>query len=169
MTLDSDSGSRLAKALVAWLRRDWLALLLFSLAVVVMTYPLAFRLGEGLPTSGKDIFPALWQVWWLGEVVENGQSANFTPYLFYPNGLDVTFMPHPWTALGTWRILTGLFGDAAGYNLNIMLGLLASAYTAYLLVRTLTDDRVAAWVGGAFFAFYPGHVIRVMRQPPAWW
>jgi len=159
------SESRLKDRLGAWLRRDGLAVLLFALAVVVMTYPLAFRPGEGLPSDGRDIFTALWQVWWLGDMVGSGQSANFSPYLFHPNGLDVTFMPHPWTALGTWRTLARLFGDAAGYNLNMMLGLLASATTAYLLVRTLTGNRAAAWVGGAFYAFYPAHVIRVMRQP----
>jgi hypothetical protein len=162
---DKGSGSQIAKSLGAWLRRDWLPLFLFSVAVVVMTYPLAFRLTEGLPTSGKDIFPALWQVWWLGEVVGNGQSANFTPGLFHPNGMDVTFMPHPWTALGTWRTLARLFGDMAGYNLNILLSLVVSAYTTYLLVHYLTNNRVAAWVGGSFYAFYPAHVIRLMSQP----
>jgi len=165
MTFDSDVVSRFADNLLAWLRRDWLALLLFGVAVIVMTYPLAFRLGEGLPSSGKDIFTSLWQVWWLGEVVENGHSANFTPYLFHPNGMDVTFQARRWAALGVWLPLWSLLGDIAGYNVSILLGLLASAYTAYLLIHYLTDNREAAWVGGAFYAFYPSHVVRVMAQP----
>jgi len=161
---------RLRAVVTPWLRRDGLALLLFAGAVAAMTYPLAFRPAQGLPNPGdgifrRDIYPAFWQVWWLGEVVKRGYNANFSPLLFHPNGLDVTFQPHPWTALGVWLPLARLLGDFAGFNVAILLGLLWSAYLAYLLVLKLTDSRVAAWVGGAFYAFYPAHVVRVLQQP----
>lgn len=42
-------------------RRDGFAIVLFALATILMTYPLAFRLGEGLSSGGLDIFLAFWQ------------------------------------------------------------------------------------------------------------
>jgi hypothetical protein len=153
--------------LTAWLQRDWLALLLFVIAVVVMTYPLAFRPAEGLPNrrQDNDILTSFWQMWWVGEVLKHGHNPNFTTYLYHPNGLDITFQPRPWAALGVWMPLRSLLGDVASFNVSLMLGLLASAYCAYLLIHHLTGNRVAAWSGGAFFAFYPAHLFRAMRQP----
>jgi hypothetical protein len=149
----------------AWARRDLLALALFGLAIILMTYPLAFRLGEGLPSGGFDIFSAFWQDWWLREVVTHGHSPVYTTYLFHPNGLDLTFQPRRWTALGTWLPLSLLVGDIAAYNLNALLGLLLSACAAYLLIYDLAGNRVAAWMGGAFYAFYPQHLVDAFGQP----
>jgi hypothetical protein len=156
---------RVLEGLRGWLRRDGIVLLLFALAVVAMTYPLALKPGEGLPSQGQDIYTSFWQKWWLVKVLGGGYDPNHTPYLFYPDGLDITFQPRRWAALGAWIPLTQLFGDIAGYNLTALLGLLVSAYTAYLLVLHLTGQRGAAWLGGAFFAFYPQHIDRALGQP----
>jgi len=151
--------------IAAWLRRDGAAILLFVVAVLVMTYPLAFRPAYGLPSRRGDIYAALWQKWWLGEVIRHGYDPNFAHLLRHPTGLDTTFQAHRWAALGTWYPLSLLFGDVAAYNVNFMLGLLVSAYAAYLLILYLTRHRAAAWVGGAFFAFYPAHLLTAMFQP----
>lgn len=148
----------------AWLKRDGIALALFALATVIMTYPLAFQPSAGLPSPGGDTITAIWQKWWLVQAVSNGLNAGFSPYLFHPIGLDVTFQTRPWTALGTWQLLVILFGEVAGYNLNVLLSLGASAYMMYLLVYELTSRRGAAWIGGAFFGFYPQHVQRHFEQ-----
>jgi hypothetical protein len=150
---------------MALLRRDAVAILLFAVAVVVMTYPLALQPATGLPNPGQDILTNLWQIWWLGEVIQGSHNANFSPLLFHPNGLDVTFQERHWAALGVWLPLRSLLGDIAGFNVSILLGLLVSAYTAYLLIHRLTDLPVAAWFGGAFYAFYPSHLTRLFRQP----
>lgn len=153
-----------------WLRlqHDQLALALFALAVIVMTYPLVPNIRTGLPSTGlvgRDIYNTLWQKWWLVKAVTEGHNPNFTPYLFYPQGLDITFQPRRWAAFGAWIPLAILFGDIAGYNLNVLLGLLVSAYMTYLLLLYLTQDRQAAWIGGAFYAFYPQHIQRALGQP----
>jgi len=158
-------ASRVRSSLRTWVRRDGLALLLFVVAIVVMTTPLAFRLGDGLPSSKGDTKSALWQKWWLSKAVAEGYNVNHTPYLFHPVGMDLTFQPHRWTALVVWQPLSVLFGEEAGYVLNFLLGLLVGAYAAYLLVLHLTSNRVAAWVGGAFFTFYPAHLLTAMYQP----
>jgi hypothetical protein len=146
-------------------RHDALAFVLLGLAIVLMTYPVAFRLGDGLPSNNPDLFSALWQSWWLREVVTHGHNPTYTTYLFYPNGLDLTFQPRRWTALGTWLPLSLLMGDIAAYNLNVLLGLLLSAYATYLLIYNLMGNRIAAWMGGAFYAFYPQHLVDAFGQP----
>jgi hypothetical protein len=148
-----------------WARRDLIALALFALATVGLTWPLALHLGDNVVLGNRDVWPAIWQNWWLREVVTHGYRATFSPYLFHPTGLDVTYQPRRWTALGVWLPLAALFGDLAAFNLAAMLGIFLSAYATYALVVYLVGDRLAACFGGALFAFYPQHLWAALEQP----
>lgn len=62
--------------------------------------------------------------------------------------------------------VTLLFGPAAGYALWLTLGFAASGATAYwALSRYLVRSRVAAFVGGAVFAFAPAIIWHANGQP----
>ena len=80
-----------------WLRRDALAMLLFALALVVMTYPLAFRLGEIIPLTNPDTYAAIYQNWWAREAIVSGYDPNMSPLLFFPEGMDLTLQPRRYT------------------------------------------------------------------------
>src|SRR5690242_7959356 len=91
------------RGVVAWWRRDGLALLLFAVVVCVATYPLIAYLTTRLTSfRGPDILAAYWQNWSLVKTVTQGLDPNHTPYLFHPNGLDVTLQPRRWVGLFFW-------------------------------------------------------------------
>ncbi|NDJ53854.1 MAG: hypothetical protein GYB68_12335 [Chloroflexi bacterium] len=148
-----------------FIKSHTLALILFALATVIMTLPMIFNLSSALPSDGIDIYPALWQNWWLREVVTEGHNPSYAPDLFYPQGFDTTFQPRRWPGLITWLPLAALFGDIAAYNLNALGSLWLSAAATYLLVVLLTQNRVAGWIAGALYAFYPQHLTDVLQQP----
>jgi hypothetical protein len=148
-----------------WDRRDWIALALFGLAVIVMTWPLLLYLGDRLPSRGRDILSAMWQNWWLKQILFHGHQPGYSPYLFFPQGLDTTLQPRRWPGVFTWLPLSFVFGDIAAYQFNAWLGLWFSAVGTYVLVRHLTGNRYAAWAGGAFFTFYPQHLEDALGQP----
>ncbi len=148
-----------------WDRRDWIALALFGLAVLIMTWPLLRYFADRLPGWDRDILSAMWQNWWLKQVVFHGQPPSHSLYLFYPQGLDTTLQPRRWPGIFTWLPLSFVFGDMGAYQINAWLGLWFSAAGTYLLIRHLTGNRYAAWAGGAFFAFYPQHLEDALSQP----
>lgn len=148
-----------------WDRRDWIALALYGLAVILMTWPLLLYFADRLPGWDRDILSAMWQNWWLKQVVIHGHRPSHTPYLFFPQGLDTTLQPRRWPGVFTWLPLSLVVGDIAAYQVNAWLGLWFSAVGTYVLIRHLTRNRYAAWAGGAFFAFYPQHLEDALSQP----
>lgn len=142
------------------LLRDWHvgALLLYSIAALLMSYPLAFRPGaEWVPRiRGTDVFMKLWDVWWFPAVLKGNDSPFHTGYMFYPEGLDQTFHSISWTAAALGGLLTPVTGSVvSAYKWTILIGLVASGFSCYLLIFYLLRDRVSAWTGGAIYAFAP--------------
>ncbi len=154
-----------SKQVRTWLRRDLIALALYVVLLGIMTSPLREHLGSSLPSTGRDVFSAYWQNWWLREVFAGRDSLAVTSNLFYPNGLEATFIPRRWPGMLLWLPLAALFGDVAAYNLTGLTGLLIGAYGTFLLIRRLTGHDIAAFTGGAFFTFYPQHLIDAFGQP----
>lgn len=157
---------RLAAFWRAAVEKDAVAVLLYLIAVVVMTYPLVRHLDDHLPGYLlPDQFSAYWQNWSLWRTLVEGLPINHSPYLFHPHGLDTSVQPRRWMGLITHLPFAFLFGPVAAFNLEGMLGLWISAYAGYRLVLLRVSERVAAWMGGAFIAFYPQHVVRGLARP----
>ncbi len=147
------------------IRQDRLPVLLYIITFMVMTYPFAFNMGTHLPMHSVDTHTALWQNWWVLETVENGYDINYSPLLFYPNGLDVTLQPRRWASLPIWIPLYMLFGDPLAFNLTAMFGILFKAYGMYLVGMHLFKQRIAAWVTGVFYAFGATSLQMALQQP----
>jgi hypothetical protein len=156
---------RLRATIAHLARRDALPLAFFAELTLIYTYPLVLQLGAAVPGYNSDVWPALWEDWWLRKAVLSGTNPTFTTLLFHPTGLDTTFAGRHWTSLPFFVPLAALFGYVPAFNLNSLFGLLACAYFAYLLAFYLARSRLAAWVGGAVFAFWPGHFIAFTGWP----
>ncbi len=152
--------------LSAWLRRDWLAMLLFAIATVVMTYPLAFRLTDGsVPYMSNDLWCKLWDIWWLDRLIGSGQSIYYTQELFYPNGLNMTYHGISWTPSALAWLLVPLLGTIGAYKAMILVAVFTSAYGVYLLTRSITQNRAAAWLGGAIYSLSPYYIKHAWSHP----
>jgi len=146
-------------------KQDALPLLLYLLTFIVMSYPFVLQMGTHLPMDNVDTHTALWQNWWVLEAVREGYDVNYSPLLFYPDGLDVTLQPRRWASLPVWMPLYWLFGDPLAFNLTAMLGVLFKAYGMYLVGLHLFGQRIPAWVTGAFYAFAATSLQMALQQP----
>ncbi len=147
------------------LRQDALPILLYLVTLVIMTYPLVFVMHDHIPMKNADTSQAIWMNWWAITAFENGYNINLTPFMFAPNGLDITLFPPRWTRLPIWIPLYQAFGEPLAYNLTILLGTLLKAYGMYLFCLWLFKNRIAAWTSGAFFAFGSAMLQIALPQP----
>ena len=110
-----------------------------------------------IPFHNPDTYTAIWQNWWLQQVLTRGADVNFTSYLFYPNGLDVTLIPQRWTSYPIWAVYNAMWGEPTAYNLTALTQSLIKAYAMFRLILLFVPHRPSAWIGGAFFCIYSTH------------
>ncbi len=158
--------ARIKTQLQTWLRRDSLAMLLYALVTIIMTYPLAVRLGQNwLGTVDADTFVKIWDIYWLEHFRATQQSFFYTHDMFYPTGLDLSFHSLSWTVATVSWLLTPILGLIDAYNVTILAAVWMTAYAGYLLINSLVSHRTAAWVGGAVYSLAPYHIAHTGGHP----
>jgi hypothetical protein len=127
----------------------------YLLLTLVMTYPLSFRLGTHLLESTNDFWIYPWNNWWVKTALTQGRSVYYTPYLFYPQGAKLFWHGFSWFNTFVWLPLQTVVGSLVAHNITILLTYVLGGYTAYLLAYEVTGSRLAAFVAGLVYAFYP--------------
>lgn len=149
-----------------WLRRDGWAIVWYIVVTIVMTYPVAFRLnGDWLALRDTDTYMKLWDQWYWGRAVGAGLSLSSTQVLFYPIGVDLTYHSLSWTVSTMNWLFTPVLGAIGAYNFSILLAVFSTAYGGYLLIHSMVERRVAAWLGGAVYSFIPYHIAHSGGHP----
>lgn len=157
-------------------RPRWLphaiALVGYSLLTLIVTYPMPLHLGTRIIANQPgqvDGFLGIWNVWWTAHALTTGQSPFVTPLLFHPQGLDLF-----WQTLSLPQGLLVLpvtlgAGPLPAYNLLILLSFILGGYFSFLFIsyalRNEADPRattLAAFIGGAIYAFAPFHMQKVL-------
>ncbi len=149
-----------------------LALLVYSLLALVVTFPLPLHLGEHIIANQPgqvDGYLGIWNVWWTAHALTTGQNPFVTPLLFHPQGLDLFWqtLSLPQGILALPVTLTA--GPLPAYNLLILLSFILGGYFAFLFIAYVLRDTVdrrsatlAALIGGAVYAFAPFHMQKVL-------
>ena len=146
-----------------WLGRPYAAetavVLLYTVLSVVFTWPLVLDPGALAPAHFDPPFTA-WRLAWVahqlghGHLVGEGLDRLFDGNIFWPDKKTLAYsdavllqgiLGAPLVALGV-----PVLGVA---NLLTLIGLVGSAFSAYLLAHRLTGHRGAAVVAGLIFAF----------------
>ena len=140
-------------------------LLLYLVAIFVMTYPFVFHMHDSLPIHNSDTYEILAKGWQLRETLIHGKDLDRNEFLFYPNGLDTTLQPQRWSSFPFWTALYTLFSDPLAYNLVSLSGILIKAYGMYLLGLRLFRERISAWVCGAFYTYSAPILVMALRNP----
>ena len=154
-------------------RAHLLAITLYTLLAVVLTWPLVLRITTHIPGSAAWAFDEstfVWNMWWFKfSLLDLGHSPLHTGYIFYPLGIDLV--------LYTFNFFNALLGLPLqmilplplASNLVILFAYVTSGYGAYLLVVYLLATgqrrgvvlqyRLAAFVAGAVYAFAASRMI----------
>ncbi len=121
-----------------------LALALYTLLAVVITWPLVRHLGTHVPGSDTwafDEYTFLWNSWWFRYSLFNlGQNPLYSTYTFYPPGISL--------ALYTYNLFNSVISIPlqpflplpAISNLTFLLATILSGYGVFLLTHYLLHD-----------------------------
>ena len=145
--------------------RTGLVVFFYLAAAIVGTWPLSANFTTHLPAGGNDLYQNVWNFWWWKTALfELHTSPYHTPFLYAPEGLDLTFHTHsPFNMLFTMPVNL-LFGHVAAYNASVLTALFLCAVGGYLLVKELTGREWAALAGGLVFAFFPQHLEQLFEH-----
>ena len=131
-------------------------LFLFIVLTLGMTWPLVLNLRTAVPGAPWDNLVWLYDLWWFRHsIVELNAWPKINPMIFYPFGYDLRLSE---TMLANKALIAPLlfWGDEVlAYNALLLISFVLTGYATYLLIAYLTDNRYAAVVGGAAFAFCP--------------
>lgn len=139
---------------MSWMKRLY-APLAYVILTLVMTYPSVFQLGSRVMGNGEDVWIFWWNNWWVKKILTTSGNVYFTPYLFFPQGVDLTYHSFSWPNTALWLILEPLVGDIAAYNLTILWVFPLAGWGMERLVYDLTDCQEAAFLAGLVYAFVP--------------
>ncbi|MFI5007889.1 MAG: hypothetical protein ACHQKZ_10640, partial [Solirubrobacterales bacterium] len=124
----------------------------YAVLLIAMSWPLARDLAGTGPIDRPDGRLNAWILAWDAHALLHGPERLFQAPIFHPlpdalafseNLLLPAVLAAPFALLGE---------PVLGYNLVLLLSLLVSGLGVYLLVRRVSADRLAAFVGGAAFA-----------------
>jgi hypothetical protein len=132
-----------------------LVLLLLAVLTILMTWPIAGRLGSQVPGRDGDVWVHLWTFRWIKDALLTGQNPYYTNLLFYPNGTFLYSHNIAWVNIALWLPLQALIGEGAAYSLHFLLIIIFNGFAGYLLVRELTGSFLAGFIGSLIIAFWP--------------
>ena len=141
-----------------------LVMLLFAFLIVIMTYPLVFRITTHIPGffSTDESYSVLWNAWFLKFSLAHKLSITKTNLIAYPFGMNTTPLAYIFFAVN--YILAILTTPVLTYNLQILMNLFLVAVFNYLLVYFLTNNRLCAIFSGIIFAFCPYIFVRAWQH-----
>ncbi|MGH8513489.1 MAG: hypothetical protein ACREV8_06040, partial [Gammaproteobacteria bacterium] len=142
-----------------------LAISLYLLGAIILTWPLAVHLDDSTPSSWADSKQTVWIFAWEARQLARDPSAIFQAPIYAPERDALAYSDHA-LALGLLAapIIWATDNPYLAHNLMLIFGVAASGIAAFLAAHELLRDERAALVAGAAFAFAPywfGHVTQV--------
>jgi len=115
--------------------------------------------------SGNDPYAYIWFLNWWPWALTHGVNPFVSHYVWYPQGVNMTWTGSmPTAALLLWPI-TSTIGAAVSYNVLCLLAPALSAWASFLLIRYLTRNAFASLVGGYLFGFSSYELGQMSGQP----
>ncbi len=137
----------------AWRRRA-IALLSTCGFGTVLLFP-QLRQMDAVPDLGDPLF-SIWRFGWIYHKLLGDPRPLFSPNIFHPHQLTLTYSDSMLLPAMTTAPLLGLgLHPVVAYNIVLVCSFVVSAFTMYLLVERLTGSAGAAFVSALLFGFYP--------------
>ncbi len=155
------------------LRRIWPPLAYLALSLL-MTWPLARHLGDGLPGLGDALLQA-WTIAWGVHALGAAPATVWNAPIFYPYPDTLAYTDNHLLLAALTAPLTWLTGEPLlAHNLLLLLSFALSGWAVYLLVRETLPADAGPWpafVAGAAFAFCAyrfAHLTQLNLLQTAW-
>lgn len=129
--------------------------LLYIFVAILVTWPIAANIGRAVPGSEGDVWVHLWTFRWVRDSLLAGQNLLFTDLMYHPNGVSLVTHNFAWFHIALWIPLQAVLGESAAYSLIFLTGFAFTAWTTYLFVYDLIDNRSAAFIAGLVVGFWP--------------
>lgn len=133
----------------------------FTALTLVLTAPLAWRLGSGGPTNTGDGQMSIWNISWVARALVIDPVHVYDANIFAPHRSTLAYseanLPAGALGLPAWWLSRNAY---AAYNTSVILAFLTSALATFGLVRRLTASAQAAAVSAILFAFAPFAMVR---------
>lgn len=151
----------LPDARAAW-REGALIVAAFTCLSLAATFPLVLHLGRALPGDAGDPLFTSWLLGWDADRLRHGLSGFWQAPILFPSRYTIAFSEHmlgiaSFVAPVIW--LTG--NPILGYDLAFVFSYAFAGSGMYLLARSLTGRRDAAFLAGLAFAFGPSRAVHV--------
>lgn len=140
-----------------------LLITILCLLIVVMTFPLVFKMSSHMPGffSTDEPYGALWSMWWQRYAFQNNTASSFCPFIAAPFGINFgsSTVSYPtWQLLGKgFSIMTN---EIIANNIFILISFVLTAIIVYFLVYHLTKNRLAGFLSSVIYTFCPYHFAR---------
>ncbi len=130
------------------------ATLLYGLATVVLSYPLAFHPSSLSRLDNGDARLNAWAMSWVAHQVAHDPLSLFEANTFHPLPHSLAYSEHLAVlgilALPLLRVTNDL---VLTNNLLLLVSMWATAVAMYVLARALTRNHLASLLAGLFFSF----------------
>ena len=123
--------------------------------LVVMSWPLARDIAHAGPMDRPDGRLNAWILAWAGHAFWSAPGSLFQAPNFHPLPDAFAFSENLLLPGIVLAPVQRLFGPVLAYNVALVGALVVSGIGAYLLVRRVSDDRLAAFFAAAYFAAGP--------------
>ncbi|HLC49512.1 MAG TPA: hypothetical protein VJI96_03985 [Candidatus Andersenbacteria bacterium] len=134
-------------------REHFIALLVFSLLAIFMTFPVIFHMKTNIAGSGGDP----WQTMWRFESKATSGISGFASDIF---GLGEPRLAN--LSVWPWMPLHLVFGEPIAYNVIWLLHFILAGYAMAVLMQVLTRSTTilspASILAGIAYMFMPYHV-----------
>ncbi len=150
------------------LRETALAVLFFSFATVVFTWPIAARLGDGLADPWDARLNA-WILHWNFHQTFHDPLNLFQANIFYPAKYALAFSENLYgAALFGFPLYAVGASTLTVYNVLFLLGMFLSAVSGWALAHYVTGDPLASVMGGLVYAFVPWRITHLPHIQFQW-
>lgn len=136
---------------------------IYFLLTLFFTFPLMLNFRDSIPGEAQDSIGTMWFLWFFKHSLFDLQINPFAQndLLFYPAGFTIstgydalfaTIISLPLQLITKNLIIV--------YNIIVVFNFVFSSYTAYLLIKYLTNDKKISFIAGIIFAFSPYMIAR---------
>ncbi|OGS21920.1 MAG: hypothetical protein A3J83_03335 [Elusimicrobia bacterium RIFOXYA2_FULL_40_6] len=138
------------------MKKNIIALLIFAVVTLIMTYPAALNMKKHIPGDLGDPLYVTWALSWNTDKIYDGFKDYWDANIFYPNKLTLAYSENVLgIALAGLPVMLLTNNVVLSYNIMFLLAFILSGFGVYLLTKHLTGSFWGSIIAGIIFSFAP--------------